>query len=100
MREDHHGYLPELLCFHSQLLSVSLVSGLFYCNFYISAKWPSSPEKKRAASKSPSPTFRAKKRKAGAESKEPTHKLIPRQQDFGIRDFIVRDNTLFTLRDF
>jgi hypothetical protein len=33
MREYHHGYLPELLCFHSRLLLVSLVSGLFYCNF-------------------------------------------------------------------
>jgi hypothetical protein len=62
--------------------------------------FPSSPEKKRAASKSP--TFRAKKRKAGAESKEPDPQADPQAAGFWNQklDFIVQDSTWFTLQDF
>jgi hypothetical protein len=45
--------------------------------YFSKMAFPSSPEKKYAASKSPSPTFRAKKRKAGAESKEPDPQADP-----------------------
>jgi hypothetical protein len=61
-----------------------------------------SPEKKRAASKSPSPTFRAKKRKAGAKSKELDPWTDPQAAGFWNQklDFIVRDSVWFTLQDF
>jgi hypothetical protein len=70
--------------------------------YFSKMAFPSSPEKKRAASKSPSPTFRAKKRKAGAESKEPDPQADPQAAGFWNQklDFIVRDSTRFTLRDF
>jgi hypothetical protein len=50
----------------------------------------------------PSPTFRAKKRKAGAESKEPDPQADPQAAGFWNQklDFIVRDSMRFTLWDF
>jgi hypothetical protein len=42
---------------------VSLVSGLFYCNFYISAKWPSLRLLKTCSLKFPLPPFELKKEK-------------------------------------
>jgi hypothetical protein len=61
--------------------------------------FPLSPEKKRAASKSPSPTFRAKKRKSSVESKEPDPQADPQAAGFWNQklDFIVRESMRFTL---
>jgi hypothetical protein len=51
----------------------------FFKIFQISAKFTfhSSPEKKQAASKSPPPTFQAKKSKAGEELKGPNQVSDP-----------------------
>jgi hypothetical protein len=70
--------------------------------YFSKMAFPSSPEKKHAASKSPSPTFRAKKRKAGAESKEPDPQADSQAAGFWNQklDFIIRDSVRFTLRDF
>jgi hypothetical protein len=64
----------------------------------------SSPEKKRVASKSPSPTFKAKKSKAGEESGGSRQNQVTDPPRVGFwnqkLDFIARDSARFTVRDF
>jgi hypothetical protein len=62
----------------------------------------SSPEKKRAASKSRPPTFQAKKSKAEEESKGPNQISDPPAERYWNQklDFILRDTTRFMLWDF
>jgi hypothetical protein len=64
----------------------------------------SSPEKKRSASKSPSPTFRVKKSKAGEESGGSRQNQVTDPPRVGFwnqkLDFIARDSMQFTVGDF
>jgi hypothetical protein len=54
---------------------------------------PFIPENKGAASKSPLPPFKLKKEKLVPNQKSRTHRLIPRQQDFGIRNWTLSYET-------